>query len=155
LRPCFKGRGLEEHDAVFAEALCEGAIAPLVMIRRDHYKYVHSEPDPPQLFDLAADPDELENIADQPAYQKICRRFKNEVTANWDLKNLHQQVLASQRRRKLVYRALRQGKYASWDFQPHQDATQKYMRNHLDLNVLERRARFPSQDVPEPDGKDA
>jgi choline-sulfatase len=155
LRPCLEGREIEEHGAVFAEALCEGAIAPLVMIRRDHYKYVYSEPDPPQLFDLAADPDELENIADQPAYQKICRRFKDEVAANWDLKNLHQQVLASQRRRKLVYRALRQGKYAPWDFQPHQDATQKYMRNHLDLSVLERRARFPSAEVPDPDGKDA
>jgi hypothetical protein len=29
------------------------------------------------------------------------------------------------------------------------------MRNHLDLNVLERTARFPSPEVPDPDGMDS
>ena len=155
LRSCLEGGRIADYGAVYGEALCEGAIAPVVMIRRDQYKYVHSDPDPPQLFDLAADPDELKNIADQPAYQKISRRFKEKVSAKWDLRNIHQQVLASQRRRKLVYRALRQGKYSPWDFQPLREAAQKYMRNHLDLNVLERTARFPSPEIPDPDGKDA
>jgi choline-sulfatase len=155
LRTCLEGGRIEEHGAVYAEALCEGAIAPVVMIRRDHYKYVYSQPDPPQLFDLAADPDELNNIADQPAYRELCRHFKDEIIANWNLEEIHQQVLASQRRRKLVDRALRQGTNSPWDFQPFQEAAQKYMRNHLDLNVLERRARFPSPEVPDPDGTDS
>jgi choline-sulfatase len=154
LRPCLEGRQIEERGAVYGETLCEGAIAPVVMIRRDHYKYIYSKPDPPQLFDLKEDPDELKNIADQPAYQKICRSFEDEVAAKWDLEYIHQQVLASQRRRKLIYSALRQGKYTPWDFQPYQDASQKYMRNHLDLNALERTARFPSPEVPDPDGAD-
>jgi choline-sulfatase len=55
----------------------------------------------------------------------------------------------------LVYGALRSGKHTSWDFQPYLDASRKYMRNHLDLNALERRARFPSPGVPEPDGSEA
>jgi choline-sulfatase len=154
LRTCLEGNQIEERGAVYGETLCEGAIAPVVMIRRDHYKYIYSKPDPPQLFDLEEDPDELKNIADQPGYQKICRSFEDEVAAKWDLEYIHQQVLASQRRRKLVYSALRQGKYTPWDFQPYQDAAQKYMRNHLDLNVLERTARFPSPEIPDPDGAD-
>jgi choline-sulfatase len=44
------------------------------------------------------------------------------------------------------------GRYTAWDFQPERDASQQYMRNHLDLNVLERTARFPSPEVPPPDG---
>jgi choline-sulfatase len=161
LRPCLEDRPfledsrITEHDAVYAEALCEGAIAPVVMIRRGQYKYIYSEPDPPQLFDLASDPDEVNNIADHPEYQKISHRFKEEVSARWNLENIHHEVLASQRRRKLVYRALRQGKYTPWDFQPFEDATGKYMRNHLDLNVLERTARFPLPDVPDPDGTES
>jgi choline-sulfatase len=155
LRPFLEGARNAEHDAVYGEALCEGAIAPVVMIRRDQYKYIYSDPDPPQLFDLAADPDEMNNIADEPAYQKSCRSFKEVVFLKWDLENIHRQVLASQRRRKLVYRALRRGRYSPWDFQPFREAAQEYMRNHLDLNVLERTARFPSPEVPDPDGMDS
>nr|WP_238558370.1 hypothetical protein [Pseudomonas syringae] len=31
----------------------------------------------------------------------------------------------------------------SWDHQPLVDASQQYMRNHIDLDDLERKARFP------------
>jgi choline-sulfatase len=42
----------------------------------------------------------------------------------------------------LVGKALAQGKRTSWDHQPFVDASQQYMRNHIDLDDLERRARF-------------
>jgi hypothetical protein len=32
---------------------------------------------------------------------------------------------------------------ASWDWQPHVDASRRYMRNHIDLDTLEAMARFP------------
>jgi choline-sulfatase len=47
------------------------------------------------------------------------------------------------------------GQHTSWDFQPHQDASRQYMRNHLDLDDLERRARFPTPPLPAPDGPGA
>ncbi len=77
--------------------------------------------------------------------------FKDEMLERWNPPALQQQVLASQQRRRLVDRALRMGQHTPWDFQPHQDATQQYMRNHLDLNDLERRTRFPSPEIPAPD----
>jgi choline-sulfatase len=46
-------------------------------------------------------------------------------------------------RRRIVYEALRNGKYFPWDFQPLRDASERYMRNHMDLNELEAVARFP------------
>ena len=52
-------------------------------------------------------------------------------------------VLASQRRRRLVGQALSRGKLTSWDHQPMVKASEQYMRNHMDLDDLERRARCP------------
>jgi hypothetical protein len=67
----------------------------------------------------------------------------DEAGRRWDMPALHAQVLASQRRRRFVYGALTQGRLTSWDHQPLVDASQQYMRNHIDLDDLERRARFP------------
>jgi choline-sulfatase len=95
------------------------------------------------LFNLDQDPDELNNLADQATHQDTARAFHQEVAKRWDIPALHAQVLASQRRRRLVGKALAKGKLTSWDRQPHVDASQQFMRNHIDLDDLERRARFP------------
>ena len=46
-------------------------------------------------------------------------------------------------RRRIVYEGLRKGSYYPWDFQPLRQASERYMRNHMDLNVLEATSRFP------------
>ena len=61
----------------------------------------------------------------------------------WDPDALHAAVLRSQRERRLVWKALMNGRYTSWDFQPHTDASRQYARNHLDLNDVEASRRFP------------
>ena len=135
---------------LFSEYLAEGAVAPVLMIRRGRYKYIFGEPDPDQLYDLVADPHELNNLAGQPDYEAIRHSFKAEVQERWNLSALRNNIIASQRRRRFLAQALMKGHYTPWDFQPYRDASKQYMRNHLDLNDLERRARFP---VPcSPDG---
>jgi choline-sulfatase len=140
-----------DDNCVVGEFLAEGAIAPLVMIRRDQYKYVYSEPDPEQLYNLETDPHELQNLAGHSEYEDVRAAFKAELMARWDLPALNRAILASQRRRRLVSGALMTGHHTAWDFQPHQDASQQYMRNHLLLDDLERRARFPTPEMPVPD----
>jgi len=61
----------------------------------------------------------------------------------WDLDRFDAEVRESQARRLVVYEALRKGGYYPWDFQPLQKASERYMRNHMDLNVLEASQRFP------------
>ncbi|MBZ6495708.1 sulfatase-like hydrolase/transferase [Natrinema longum] len=39
------------------------------MVRTDRYKYVYNGPDIDELYDLAADPDELHNLIDHPEYE--------------------------------------------------------------------------------------
>jgi choline-sulfatase len=148
LRPQLEGNhgsaeGTRGAGEVIGEYLAESAIAPLVMVKRGPYKFVHSPVDPDQLYDLAQDPDERENLAASPAHAARVRDFRAEVARRWDLKALHQAVLESQRQRHLVYGALRQGRYTPWDFQPLRPASRLYVRNDQDLGDLESMARFP------------
>ncbi|MFP6561628.1 choline-sulfatase [Paraburkholderia sp. B3] len=131
------------HDEVFGEYLAEGAIAPIVMIRRGRFKFIHTPADPDQLFDLVADPQERSNLAEDPAHAQTVRAFRDEIGVRWDLAGLHAAVLASQRRRRFHYAATTQGRIQSWDWQPFSDASQRYMRNHIELDTLEAMARFP------------
>jgi len=128
------------HDEVLGEYLAEGAIAPIVMIRRGRDKFIHCAADPDQLYDLCEDPDELRNLAvDRGAADP----FRKEVLRIWALESLHAQVIASQRRRLLVAAALRSGRQSAWDYQPQFDASQQYVRNDKTLDELEAAARFP------------
>jgi choline-sulfatase len=136
-------KGSLGHDEVIGEYMAEGSTTPLLMIRRGPYKFIYSSQDPALLFNLASDPDELDNLARHPAHQSLVKGFLDEVARRWDLPALHQRVLASQRQRRFVAGALSRGRRTGWDHQPLVDAGQQYMRNHMDLDDLERRARFP------------
>jgi choline-sulfatase len=137
--------------SVLGEILCEGALAPIFMVRRGRHKYVYGETDAEQLYDLEDDPDELSNLAAEPDFEDVRRGFREEVMARWDPVEIRRQVVASQRCRHLVDRALRAGQRAPWDFAPRRDASEQYMRSHMDLDTLERRARLPTPKVPKPD----
>jgi choline-sulfatase len=141
----------DEDRTVYGEYMGEGTVAPLVMIRRGRYKYVHCEVDPPQLFDLAADPDERHNLAADPAHADAASRHSPRRSPNgWDLAAIRREVIASQHRRRLVSRALMTGRHTPWDFEPRQDAANRFMRNHLDLNEVEAKSRFPVPPYPRP-----
>jgi choline-sulfatase len=154
LVPLLQGEesGRRDGELVVGEILCEGAVAPCFMVRSGTFKYIYSPADPEQLYDLEADPRELQNLAAVPAYQATRRSFYDVVMNRWDVQDIHRRVLASQRRRHLVSGAGRIGTPASWDYQPVRDAAQQYMRNHLQLDDLERSARFPPPDSVPPDG---
>ena len=121
----------------------EGSIAPMLMIRRDRWKFVTTSVDPDMLFDLAHDPGELHNLADSPDHADVVAELSAVATAHWNEGEVHQAVLDSQRARRVVRTAHVEGASTSWDHQPRTDAADQYMRNHLDLNDVERNRRFP------------
>lgn len=113
------------------------------MIRKGSYKYNYCETDPEQLFNLDDDPLELTNLAESAEHQDLMASFREELFSQWDFAKFKQEVMLSQRCRALVDRANRKGLFTPWDYQPQIDAKQRYMRNHLDLNVVEANNRYP------------
>lgn len=128
---------------VAMEYAAEGSIAPLVCLRDGAWKYIACAADPEQLFNLDEDPDERVNRAADPDAAGVLAQFRALAAARWDLAAYDAEVRESQARRWVVYEALRNGAYYPWDHQPLQRASERYMRNHMDLNVLEENKRFP------------
>ena len=135
--------GKSARGAVPMEYAAEGSYAPLVGLRDGRYKLVLCDLDPPQLFDLDAAPRELNDLSADPAHAEVLTRMTEAALKRWDLSRFDAEVRASQARRWVVYEALRNGAYYPWDYQPLQRASERYMRNHMDLNVLEESQRFP------------
>jgi choline-sulfatase len=136
-------RGETRAGPVLMEYAAEGSNAPLVAIREGQYKFIHCELDPPQLFDLESDPLERTNLAADPVNKPLVETFMAKVVACWDMAGFDAAVRESQARRWVVYPALRNGAYYPWDFQPLQKASERYMRNHMNLDNLEESKRFP------------
>jgi len=138
--------GTGSRSPVPKEYAAEGSEAPLVALRDGAFKLVLCDLDPPQLFDLDRDPNELTNLAGDPAHAAVYVRMQAQMAERWDLKRFDAEVRASQARRHVVYGALRNGAYYPWDYQPLRLASERYMRNHMDLNVLEANKRYPRGD---------
>ena len=140
------GQGIERTEPVAIEYAAEASYAPMVSLRYGKWKYNRCKLDPDQLFDMDADPHELTNLAEVPAHQGTRDQLRAKSEARWDLDKYDADVRKSQARRWVVYEALREGGYYPWDYQPLQKASERYMRNHMDLNTVEDDARYPKGD---------
>jgi choline-sulfatase len=74
----------DEGRAVFSEYHAHGTSRGAFMLRQGRYKYVHYPDNPDQLFDREADPDELENLAEDPAYEPVRERLHALLEARVD-----------------------------------------------------------------------
>lgn len=142
LLPLARGESGDDRPPVISEYLAEGAVAPVIMLRDRRYKFIYCPADPPMLFDLMEDPDELDNLAEVPELRSVRERFEAQLAAHTDVDALNRRVLASQQRRRIVFGAHMTGRHTSWDYHPPCRASEEYMRNHLDLNDVESKARI-------------
>ena len=141
LKPVLEGAPENPETTVWGEYLAEGAIAPMYMLRRGRWKFIHSPADPDQLFDLSTDPLELSNLAPHRPAQAASLRA--EVNAKFDIARIHQEVLASQQSRHMLFEALRCGHQFPWDFQPLRAASEQYTRNHMAVTDRDQQSRLP------------
>jgi choline-sulfatase len=71
------------RDEVFSE-FYESGVAER-MIRTDRWKYVHSEGDLHQLYDLESDPHENVNLIDDPAHAGIAKELDARLCRDWQI----------------------------------------------------------------------
>jgi len=155
LLPSLHGDGANKDTMVVAEYLAEGTAAPMLMLRKEGFKYTHCPGDAPRLFHVVADASECENLAGNPAYAEIETEFREYSERHWDSDSVRAAVIASQARRRFNHEALQTGAIRSWDFQPFQDASRQYNRNFAgEMYDTDRRARIPYRAPPLPDAGD-
>ncbi len=143
-------------DEAIGEYCAEMTPYPVIMIRRGSLKYIHCDCDPPQLYDVTNDPLEKNNLAEHANYQQQRAAFAAEVADRWNGEQLRQQVIATQKSRRALYAAMtttpattantRTASTDHWDYNPPADASQQYVRNHMDWTVTAQRYRFPPTD---------
>jgi choline-sulfatase len=140
------GHGGSRTMPVLMEYAAEGSDAPLVAIR-DGQVQVHPLRTRPRRSCSISKPIRTSStispmiLLRRPGWQPTWPR-----SGRWDMARFDAEVRESQARRWVVYEALRNGNYYPWDFQPLQKASERYMRNHMDLNILEESQRFPRGD---------
>jgi len=129
LSPVLKSRARPKGEAI-GEYMAEGYDAPVVMIRRGERKFVYSPVDGPELYDLARDPLELRNLAAEAAHRRAVDALLGEAEQKWDFARIREDVVASQRRRRMIHASLTTGRVAPWDYAPKTDAAAAYYRNY-------------------------
>ena len=147
LLPLLEGAAEDREATVVGEYLAECVPAPMVMLRRDRWKFIHLPGDPDQLFDLEDDPLELRNLAAADGLADVVAEFRQEVRERWDLPALDARVRESQQARLAVFGALVQGRTYPWDFQPDRAAAAQYTRSTMDVAEHDLRSRFPPVDA--------
>jgi choline-sulfatase len=142
LMPLARGES-DPVDEAIGEYCAEMTPYPVLMIRRGAFKFIHCEVDPPQLYDVRNDPLETRNLATDPAHADTLHTFAAEVAARWDSTALRANIIATQKSRRALHAAMEAGASEPWDYNPPSDASQKYVRNHMDWTVAATRYRFP------------
>jgi len=142
LMPLARGESTPD-DVAIGEYCAEMTPHPVFMIRRGPLKYIHCDVDPPQLYDLSLDPAERTNLATHPDYAEAARAFAKEVTQRWDAAQLRADVIRTQKTRRALHAAMEAGASSAWDYNPPRDASDEYVRNHMDWTVAAARYRFP------------
>jgi len=116
------------HEETFSEyctdpvpAWTGGRAVQQRMIRSGRHKLVFYDAEPLQLFDLAADPDETVDRADDPAYRDVKERLLVRLTDGWDPAG----IAAHMRRRRIEKdligawaRTVRPASTHVWTFDP-------------------------------------
>ncbi|MGH2541522.1 MAG: sulfatase-like hydrolase/transferase, partial [Ardenticatenaceae bacterium] len=112
---------------VFSEYHIEKVRAPCFMVRRGPYKYIYIHGHDSQLFDLAADPGEWNNLAGQAEAQGVEEALRKLILTQFDPEQIAADGATSVRRRELIHRAMERND-THWDYFPYFDATRQYVR---------------------------
>ena len=135
--------GKEEDSEAIGEYCAEMTSSPVVMIRRGDYKYIHCDGDPPLMYNLKEDPDELRNLAEDKSHADLKAQFAIEVKNGWNMEQITADVIAKQKQRRAVYTAMQSGVRADWDYSPQRVASEEYVRSHMDWPQVAAKTRFP------------
>jgi len=108
------------------------------------------------LFNLEADPDELDNLAGHSTHAATEQSLHARLVQDWDPAAVHAQILASQQERLFLAEIASQSEATpNWAFQPFVDESQRFIRGAgaAGPTTVKARARYPFVEPVQPDLK--
>ncbi len=151
LLPLLNSDDADWNHLVFSEYSAEGTYAPCLMIRKGNYKYIYCETDPALLFDIKADPNELNNLATQEDYAEILDSMHAELLNFWDPIQFKTEALKSQKRQRFIHEVQEKTTANLWVFQPTRNAKDQYVRSGANTTAVKGLARLPYVEPAKPD----
>ena len=142
------GEDSDWPDIAISDYLAIGPCVPCRMVRMGQYKYIRTHGQPDLLFKLGSDPDELQNLADDPAHAAILDDLHRIAMQGYDPEALISEVIASQRRRRFI--ATVPGTTPPWDYVAYQGDAERYVRRD-GVDATKSRLRLPRIEPEPPD----
>lgn len=127
LVPLLEGEEEDAERVVISEFHTDKVKAPCFMVRKGDYKYVHIHGHRGQLFHMPSDPDEWENLVDDPAYAPVVDELRRLVLAQFDPEWIIQDAAAGIARRELIRAAMRRTE-THWDYVPDFEESKRFVR---------------------------
>ncbi len=113
-------------------------------IRFGSYKYVAAHELPPQLFDLAADPQERRDLICDPAHAEAAAEGARRIAASWDPDDLTYRVRLSQKRRLFIQaQADASDSAPNWSAEIRRGDAERFVRGRASAFFAKARFRFP------------
>lgn len=133
--------------AVIAEYTDMGVCGPCRMVRQGDHKLVYAHGAQPLLFDLAHEPDEVQNRAGQAEVADVEGRLDALLRQDWDPGREFESVLRSQALRSVIRQATQtSGRYPNWSHVVRKGDEQRFVRGSGFQNgttATKAKARFP------------
>ncbi len=123
-----EGNGEGWKNEAVLEYLGGGVMNPMLMVRKDQWKYVYVHDHASLLFDLQNDPHELHDLSKQPEFSQTLQELHQGAFGDLDIAALKEEVIRDQRQRLIVQQAHAHGDPMNWDYQPFFDASKQYVR---------------------------
>lgn len=114
------------RDLVVSDYYGIGPCVPHRMVRQGQFKLIYTHGHPDLLFDLDADPEELRNLAGDPAHADTLARLKTILMDGWDPDAIDQQIRVSQAER--LFLKATPGDPEDWDFVARKGDETRYVR---------------------------
>ncbi|MEM7177028.1 MAG: choline-sulfatase [Pseudomonadota bacterium] len=148
LLPTLKGDAKSISDIVISEFAADGSTGPSRMVKRGAMKLMWLEGEDTLLYNLDNDPDELTNLADDPAYAGSKAGLEKLLFDGWNPADLRQAIRQSQEQRLAIHKTT--GGEPTWVNTVRYDDNARYIRNAGAADT-KARARLPYVAPAQPD----
>ena len=128
------------RNQVVSEYTGEGVCAPCRMVRRDGVKLIYTHGHPDLMYDLDADPLELDNLIGRAGYAAIERELREELLRGWDPDRIHDACIRSQKERMFIHRTT--GGEPGYAYEHRAGDGQRYVRNASAVGA-KAKSRYP------------